>query len=222
MSKFFKNRWDDEKLSKGCFAWLKEWRTCPSYIIAGMHELYQELLPKKLYYHKKTRTNLNQDVLCRVCGKNPESVPHISALAQKKLYLSRYNAALVILFVCLFVCLFFELLKDLKLVSKVPPWRFRPTSSMRRANRVDARIINHETRSVSALGMSCPRVGNPSTKDAEKTLKYDHLWWELNSSIPGIRLKEYNIIIDALGIWYTERTWEVDDRGFWSKGWQDL
>ena len=43
------------------------------------------------------------------------------------------------------------------------------------ANRVDARIINHETRSVTALGMSCPRVDNRSTKDAEKTLKYDPL-----------------------------------------------
>lgn len=63
-----------------------------------MHELYQELLPAKLYYHKKTRTNPSQDVLCRVCGKNPESVPHISALAQKKLYLSRHNAAIVIFF----------------------------------------------------------------------------------------------------------------------------
>ena len=76
--KLFKNRRDDDKLSKGCFAWLKEWRTCPSYTIAGVQELYQQLLPTKLYYHKKTHTNPNQDVLCmRMCTKNPESVSHI-------------------------------------------------------------------------------------------------------------------------------------------------
>ena len=169
--KLFKNRWDNEELSKGCFAWLKEWRTCPSYTIAGVHESYQRLLPTKLYYHKKTRTNPNQDVLCRMCRKNPESVRHVlsglSALAQMK-YLSRHNAALKILF--------FELLKDLKMTSKFPPW-YSPiqpkplyeNASVKafwdaavfaenmevRANRVDVRIIDYETRSVTVLKMSC-------------------------------------------------------------------
>ena len=117
----FKDRWNDEKLSKGCLAWLKEWRTCPSYTIAGVHELYQQLLPTKLYYHEKTPSRIkpNQDVLCRMCGRNPESIPHIlsgcSSLAEMKLYQSRRFQALKILF-----C---ELLKkDLKLVSHVSPW----------------------------------------------------------------------------------------------------
>ena len=85
--KLFKSRWDDEELRKGCFAWLKEWRTCPSYTIAGVHKLCQ-FLPTKSYYHKKTQANTNQDVLCRMCGKNPENVPRVisgcSALAQTK------------------------------------------------------------------------------------------------------------------------------------------
>lgn len=102
-------------------AWLKEWRTCPSYTIAGVQELYQQLLPTKLYYHEKTLSRIkpNQDVLCRMCGRNPESIPHIlsgcSSLAEVKLYQSRRFQALKILF-----C---ELLKkDLKLVSHVSPW----------------------------------------------------------------------------------------------------
>ena len=53
----------------------------------------------------------------RMCSKSPESVPHVlaecGALAQTK-YLERHNAALKILF--------FEMLKDLELISEVPPW----------------------------------------------------------------------------------------------------
>ena len=47
-------RWEDESLNKsGCFAWLKEWRSCPSNVIAGMFELYEQLLPTKLYHSQK-------------------------------------------------------------------------------------------------------------------------------------------------------------------------
>ena len=38
--KLLRARWEDESLNKsGCFAWLKEWRSCPSNVIAGMFEL---------------------------------------------------------------------------------------------------------------------------------------------------------------------------------------
>ena len=150
-------------------------------------------------------------------GKNPESVPHVlsgcSALAQTR-YLSRHNAALKILF--------FELLRDLKLVSKVPAWYspiqpktlyengsvkafwdvavFAENTEVK-ANRVDARIINHETRSVTTLEMSRPCLDNRSTKDAEKTLKYGPLRCELKQQYPGYKVKQYNIIIDVLGGW---------------------
>ena len=52
-----------------------------------------------------------------MCGKSPKSVPHLLAgcgtLAQTK-YLARHNGALKIFL--------FEMLKDLQLVSEVPPW----------------------------------------------------------------------------------------------------
>ena len=78
--------------------------------IAGMFELYVQMLPTRLYTSKKIRTTPGSEVLCRLCGKFPESVPHVltgcPALAQNK-YLSRHNAALKILF--------FELVRDPKL-----------------------------------------------------------------------------------------------------------
>ena len=83
----FRFRWEDESLSiTSCFAWLKGWATCPTYTIAGMYELYEQLLPTKLYTKEKTQTSTDGEVLCRLCGKVAESVAHILAgsLAQTK------------------------------------------------------------------------------------------------------------------------------------------
>ena len=89
--------------------------------------------------------------------------------------------------------LFFELLRDLKLVDKVPPWyckiqpkplyeshdvqafRAIPVFSEHnevRANRVDASMVNHRENTVSTIEMRCPWVENRGKKDEEKTLKY--------------------------------------------------
>ena len=111
-------RWQG-KLFK-IFAWLEKRRSCSFYTIAGVDELYQQLLPTKLYHHKKVRTYPNQDVLCRMFGKRPESVLSRSSTLKQTKYLSRYNAVLKILSI--------ELLKDLKLVSKVQPW-YSPVQS---------------------------------------------------------------------------------------------
>ena len=111
------SRWKDEELSQDvCFAWMKDWSSAPTHTVAGMIELYEKLLPTKVYTTQKTKTTQG-DVSCRLCGKEAETLPHIlsgcSTLAQSK-YLDRNNAALKILF--------FEKCKDLKLVEGVPPW----------------------------------------------------------------------------------------------------
>ena len=102
---------------KACFAWLWEWSVCPFYTVVGMYELYEQLLPTKLYTSKRIKTCLPDDVMCQLFGKCPESGPHIfagcSALAHCK-YLERHNSALKVLF--------FELLRGLKLIDSVPPW----------------------------------------------------------------------------------------------------
>ena len=42
-------RWEDEKLDGECFSWMTEWRGAPTHTIAGIMELYEQLLPTKLY-----------------------------------------------------------------------------------------------------------------------------------------------------------------------------
>ena len=147
--------------------------------------------------------NLKQvnDAQCRLCNKVPQGVAHVlsgcSALAQNK-YLVRHNAALKILF--------FEILRDRGLLEEVPPWYSpvepKPAYESRdaqafwdipiysvltevRANRVDARIINHKAKKVTTLLTSCPWIENRTRKDAEKTLKYGPMRWELKQQFKG-------------------------------------
>ena len=152
-----------------------------------------------------------------MCGKCPESVPHIlsgcSTLAETK-YLARHNSALKILF--------FEMLRNQNLVSKVPPW-YSPVqpkpmyeneraktfwdvpvyaeSVMVKANRIYARIVEKERKRVAVIEMSCPWMDNRVIKDAEKTAKYGPLRWELKQQYPGYEVKQFNVIIDVLGGW---------------------
>ena len=69
------------------------------------------------------------------------------------------------------------------------------------ANRVHARIINHESKRIVTLEMSCPWVTNREKKEEEKSTKYGPLRWELKQKYQGYEIKQYNIIINVLGGW---------------------
>ena len=91
-----KNRWDDEKVKpEECFAGLSSWKSAPTHTIAAVQELYQQLLPTKLYYNRKTKSQVT-DEKRRLCGDSLENVQHIlsgcSALAQTK-YLHRQQCS---------------------------------------------------------------------------------------------------------------------------------
>ena len=181
-------RKEDEDLNfEGCFWWLNGWQNCPTHTVAGLFELYEQLLPTRLPYDsQKMGKDSTGAVTCWLCDKAPQNVPHVlagcTALAQNK-YLTRHNAALK--------TLFFEIVHDLGLIESVPPW-YSPVKpkpvyeadsaqafwevqvfAVREAvtaNRVDARIINHQTKQIITLEMSCPWITN-RTKKTSETLK---------------------------------------------------
>ena len=213
--KLLTERWKDDNISDKCFEWLKNWNSCPSHVIAGMHELYEQLLPTKVYYSRKIGLTTNDDLRCRMCTKELESFPHVlagcSALAQRK-YMSRHNSALKILF--------FEILRDCGLIDKIPPWYSQVVpkplyenenhkafwdvpvyaeNAEVRAKRIDARIINHEEKKITLLEMSCPWVENRCQKEVEKTRKYVLLQYELKQQFKGYKVEQFNIIMDVLG-----------------------
>ena len=208
-------RWDDEEVGDECFSWMAEWKTAPTHFIAGVSELYQQMLPTKVYHKYKTGLETGQNDMCRMCGKVSETQAHVlagcSKLAQTK-YLTRHDAALKILF--------YEMLKDLDLVTFVPPWysldQPKPLyendkgkaywdvpvyaeNTEVRSNRIDARVINKEKKKVFLLEMSCPWIANREVKCAEKTIKYATLRFELKQQHPGYDIEQHNIIIDVLG-----------------------
>ena len=84
-----------------CIAWLNCWKAAPTHVVVGIQELYQQLHPTKVFYHRKVRTSGSGEERCQMCGKATESVPNIlagcGALAQT-LYLARHNNALKIYF----------------------------------------------------------------------------------------------------------------------------
>ena len=68
-----------------------------------------------------------------------------------------------------------------------------------RANRVDARVVNHESKKVITIEMNCPWISNREKKSEEKTMKYSPLRWELKEQYKGYEVHQYNIIRDVLG-----------------------
>ena len=170
--KLISARSEDVSLNfEGCFWWLSGSKQCPTHTAAGVFELYEQLSPTRLYACQKTHTDMTGEVLCALCNGAPESVAYVlagcTALAKNK-YVARHNAALKILF--------FVVLQDLGLVNSVPPWysplKPKPVYEANnapafwdvplfaehqevRANRVDARIINHESKQVITLKKRC-------------------------------------------------------------------
>ena len=58
------------------------------------------------------------------------------------------------------------------------------------ANRVDARVVNHVSKKVMTIEMSCPWTSNREKESEEKTMKYGPLRWELKEKYKGY---EYSI-----------------------------
>ena len=92
-------------MDEECSAWLSDYKPAPIKTVARLQELYQQLLPTKLYASRKTKTRRDGDEKCRVCRKSRESVTHqvsgCSAPVQTlylALYLARHHAALKFLF----------------------------------------------------------------------------------------------------------------------------
>ena len=76
--------------------YVQHWKTAPTHTVAGVNELYQQLLPTKIYQqYSETKTCNSTDVKSLMCRKDTESVPRVlsgcSALAQSK-YKTRHEA----------------------------------------------------------------------------------------------------------------------------------
>ena len=149
-------------------------------LVLGLH-IGVDLLKEGMTYNRE----LNLALDSRTRTTTSTRVLHKStALAQNK-YLFRHNMALKVLF--------YEILRDQDLLEEVPPWYSpvmpKPVYKSEqveawwdvpvyadhqevRANRVDARVVNHVSKKVMTVEMSCPKISNREKKSEEKTMKY--------------------------------------------------
>ncbi|CAH3014273.1 unnamed protein product [Porites evermanni] len=166
--------------------------------MAGVQELYQQLLPTKVYYNGKTKSQVT-DEKRRLYAEIPWRMCSTFYLA---------------------VTLFFEVLRSLDLITKVEPWfsqvtpkplyenehatafwdvpLFADTTHVK-ANRIDATVIDKTSKQVRVIEMSCPWLENRESKDSEKTTKYSQLRLELTNRYPEYKVNQYNIIMNVLG-----------------------
>ena len=61
--------------------------------------------------------------------------------------------------------------------------------------------MDHKTKKVWAVEMSCPCIEHWEMKSKEKTAKYRPLQFDLKKQYPGYDIEQSNIIIVALGAW---------------------
>ena len=216
------SRWNDDQLSTrgALFCLAKRVELCTYPYGCRSNGVIRKLLPTRVYSAYKTGTSDKNNIMCRMCGKAPECIAHVLAgcpsLAQTK-YMERHNAALKVLF--------FEILRDLDLNETVSPWfsgiepkpLYESTQAQAlwdvpvyaehttvRANRVDARIIDHKEKKVLLVEMSCPWIDNREKKEAKKMEKYGPLRFELIKRYPNYKIVQLNVIMDVLGGWSKE------------------
>ena len=112
-------------------------KAAPTHLIAGVQELYLQLLPTKVFYHRKTGMSVSGDERRRLCGKAKESVSHVlagcRALAQM-LYLLRHNALKI---------LFFRVIKALDQVTTEVPWFLQTQSKPMYENKRATAYLGH-------------------------------------------------------------------------------
>ena len=54
-----------------------EWVSAPTHSIAGVMELYEQLLPTRVYAAYKTGSSHQINTICRMCGKVSKSLAHV-------------------------------------------------------------------------------------------------------------------------------------------------
>ena len=64
--------------------------------------------------------------------------------------------------------------------------------------------MNHVSKKLTTIEMSCPWIKNREKKSNEKTMKYGLLRWELKEQYKRYEVHQYNIIMDVLGGWSKE------------------
>ena len=76
--KLTNNRLNDENIGPHCLDLLTSWVYCPNETIRDVEDIYQRLVPTKVYCQDKLRYQIDL-VICPRCKEQPETMAHIIA-----------------------------------------------------------------------------------------------------------------------------------------------
>ena len=217
----FKARMDDDTINKNYFAWLKNWKSCPSSVMIEFFNLFYQTLPTLCYQQGRYVTDMD-NTKCRLCSDKQESVKHLMSNCSNLLntvYKQRHDNALK--------CFVFPLLKKLGLSTrdvawyssdKVKPyyenesskfWWDVPEYSGREGSkdqkveplRPDGRIeiIKENEHKILLDEMSVPWMGNRVEKLKEKNDKYRHIISGYRLNFPNHTVDQITLIMDVFG-----------------------
>ena len=209
---------DKDLVKKDCYNWLTKWKECPVNIINTVHSIFMQTIPT-LTFQKYRSTRIIDNVCCRICGQQTETVKHLLSNCSQFVkvdYIRRHNRALQ--------CVIFQLLKKFGFIEKCPPWysqvNVKPYYNNElvsiywdipeyygndnddvenNLSRPDAKIYFKNEKKIVVIEMSVPWIENRELKLTEKIGKYKHVIAKLKCENHGFVVQQATIIIDCLG-----------------------
>ena len=165
------------------------------------------------------RTVEQTDTLCRMCGKNAESVAHILNSCEKLVvyaYKKRHDQVLKVFF--------FEMLKKFELIDNVPRWytdkEVKPlyendnvsiywdvpefTGAQEDANedrmrRPDGKLVMKNEKKIFVIEMTCPWMSVRNDKFDYKATKYNDILENIRREEIDYTVDQITLVIDSLG-----------------------
>ena len=213
-----KQRIDDEDVVKKYFQWLQNWQLCPTDIVQEFSLMFFQLLPTRCYKKYRSKDEID-DIRCRLCNSQQESVKHIisncSTLANS-LYIKRHDNALK--------CFVWPLLKNFELVDNVPAWyandEVKPHYSKANIDfwwdvpeytgrdtesihppRPDGKLMytNETEKKIFLIEMTVPWTGNRCEKKEYKENKYVQIQQSLKFDHPEYQVDQITLVMDVFG-----------------------
>ena len=213
-----KQRLEDENVEKTYFNWIKNWKMCPTNTVNEFLLLFYQMLPTRCYKKERSSEAIN-DVRCRLCGSDQESVKHIisncGSLANS-LYKSRHDNALK--------CFVWPLLQMFGLIDKSPTWyaedKVKPyyenndvkfvwdiTEQTGRDDepalqpRPDGKIMFERDgeKKLFLIEMTVPWTENRLAKFEYKSEKYIRILENLQFEHPEYKVDQITVVMDVFG-----------------------
>ena len=212
-----KERLKDEDVSRA-FQWMQRWQTCPTELVNEFYLMFLQLL-KTRCYTKFRSSEVIDDIRCRLCGSQQESVKHIvsnCSLLAKSAYITRHDNALK--------CFVWPMLKTFGLTNNIPCWyaydKVKPFYEKENVRfwwdipeytgrddesehppRPDGKLMFEKDgiRKIFLIEMTVPWITNRKEKLEFKEMKYIRIQQNLKIENPGCTVDQITLVMDVFG-----------------------